>query len=52
MNLKYGSQVCGFLESLQKPGEPNGKIDQSDSFLPTKVLAYKTILYFKIRLNK
>ena len=29
------------------PSELTRKIDQSDSFLPTTVLAYKTVLYLK-----
>ena len=28
------------------PGEPTRKIDQSDSFLPSQVLAYKIVFYF------
>ena len=28
------------------------KINQWDSFLPTEELAYKTVFYFKRRLNK
>ena len=37
----------------QIPGESNKKkIDQSDSFLPYKVLAYETVFFFTCGLNK
>ena len=42
--LHNDNKICHDVIALL--GEPTRKIDQSDSFLPTTELAYKTVTYF------
>ena len=44
--------IFGQLASAAIPVNQTEKIDQSDSFLPSKLLAYEKITFFTCWLNK
>ena len=46
------SLICKFSHGNVNPVNQPEKFDQSDSFLPSKILAYKTSIFFSCWLNK